>query len=123
MAPLPRAAVAPEPLQPNYDGPPLPVLFAVTTEAVARGESNTDEDPGGTPTSVKVANISSSSDQPLDLTLIAVDIPTQKTSQVSVFLTPGGRQTLGPDSGLRMDSGDQITLRSRGFHDLTETVP
>jgi hypothetical protein len=118
-----RATAAPEPLQPNYDGPPLPVLFAVTTEAASRAESNADNEPADTPSDVKIANISNSSDQPLDLTVIAVDIPTQKTSQASVLLIPGGRQTLGPDSGLRMASGNQITLRSRGFRDLIETVP
>lgn len=113
----------PEPLQPNYDGPPLPVLFAVTTEIVSRAESNADDDSAYRPTSVKLANISNSSDQPLDVTVIVVDIPTQQSSQASVFLIPGGRQALGPDSGLRMASGNQITLRSRGFHDLVETVP
>jgi hypothetical protein len=127
-APAPRALAVPETPQPNYEGPPLPVLFAVTTETVTRGESNGDEphaesESADTPTSVKRANISNASDQPLDVTVIAVDIPTQKTSQASVFLTPGGQQSLGPDAGLHMESGDQITLRSRGFHDLTETVP
>lgn len=113
----------PEPPQPNYDGPPLPVLFAVTTETVTRGESNAEEEPSDTSSRVKLANLSNSSDQPLDLTVIVVDLPTQKSSQASVFLIPGGRQSLGPDAGLRMASGNQITLRSRGFHDLIETVP
>jgi len=123
-----RAPAVPETLQPDYDGPPLPVLFAVTTESVTRGESDADQphaegEPADTPTSVKRANISNTSDQPLDVTVIAVNMPTQKTSQASLFLTPGGQQSLGPDAGLRMESGDQVTLRSRGFHDLTETVP
>ena len=127
-APPSRALAIPEPPQPNYEGPPLPVLFAVTTESVIRGEADGDQpraegEPADTPTSVKRANISNASDQPLDVTVIAVDIPTQKTSQASVFLTPGGQQSLGPDAGLHMESGDQSTLRSRGFHDLTETVP
>jgi hypothetical protein len=112
-----------EPLQPNYDGPPLPVLFAVTTETVTRGELKADDESTDTPTSVKIVNLSNSSDQPLDVTVIVVDVPTQKSSQASVFLIPGGRQALGPDAGLRMASGNQITLRSRGFHDLVETVP
>lgn len=122
-APPPRAATVAVAPQPNTDGPPLPVLFALTTESIASGETSIGGESTDTPRNVKVANLSNSSDQPLDVTLIVVDVPTQKTSQASVFLAPGGQQTFGPDSGLHLESGNQVTLRSRGYHDLIETVP
>jgi D-lyxose ketol-isomerase len=98
-------------------------LFAVTGETVRGRGPNADGEPVDPSQVVNIANIANSSDQPLALTIIAVNASTQKTAQVSLFLTPGGRQALGPDAGLRLDSGDQITLRSQGFHDFVATVP
>ncbi len=123
MTPSTRIPAVPEAPQPNYDGPPLPVLFAVTGETVRGRGPNADGEPVDPSQVVNIANIANSSDQPLALTIIAVNASTQKTAQVSLFLTPGGRQALGPDAGLRLDSGDQITLRSQGFHDFVATVP
>jgi hypothetical protein len=123
--PPPQAAAPPVP-QPNYDGPPLPVLVNIESRTVPAGRSGAEGEEGqsaDTPTSVNLATVLNSSDQPLDVTIIDVSASSRKTSQATALLAPGGRQVFGPDMGLGMESGDQITLRSRGFRDLTQTVP
>jgi len=121
--PTPQPQAAPLPPPPNDDGPPLPVLFNVASQAVPASQPDADGPPVDLPTSVNVGNILNTSDRLLRITVIDFSTSNRKTALASVLLTPGGRQNFGPDSGLNLESGDQITLRSDGFHDLTQTVP
>lgn len=120
-SPQPQASALAPP--PNYDGPPLPVLFNIASQTVPAGLPDADGQPIDTPTSVNMANLLNTSDRLLNITVIDFSASDQKTSQASMLLTPGGRLNFGPDNGLNMESGDQITLRSSGFRDLTQTVP
>jgi hypothetical protein len=104
----------------NYDGPPLPVVFVL-------GKSHVyEEEPDGGAATRKRLNegiIFNSSDKPLTLTAIEVNLPTMETSQAQFVLTPGMQKHFSVDDGLKMISGDQITLRASSFQDMTKSIP
>ncbi len=108
---------------PNYDGPPVPVLVSFTAAPAAAPGNRRRSNAGGEPPEIlrnaSVLNLLNSSDKTLELTVIDVNMSTLKTTQTSVFLPPRGSQNLGQS----MESGDEITLRSPEFQDLTQTVP
>jgi hypothetical protein len=121
---VPPSAAAPaaSPARPapeaNVGGPPLPVLFKVTQRTVRSEESAQAE-----MVNVAEAHILNPSDNPLAVTVIDVNLPTMETSRTQVMMGPNTEAHVGTDEGLTMRSGDQITLRSAGFSDLTLTVP
>jgi len=123
-APIPVAVKAAVPA-PNYEGPPLPVYLNINIEPAHRNRrrSNAGGEEPDAAKDVHVANILNSSDKALELTVIDLNPSTQKATQASVLLLPRDSQTVGQTKGLAMESGDQITLRSDGFQDLTQAVP
>jgi len=104
----------------NLDGPPLPLLVAVNPRPVSADNSADDDADGKSSNQVEILN---TSEQLLAVTVIDVNVPTQKTSSTQVLLQPNGRAHVGSEAGLAMESGDSITLRSAGFRDMTQTVP
>jgi hypothetical protein len=101
-------------------GPPLPVVLAVSSHAAPR-----DEDSDGSADSPAVArqvDIINESDQALDITVLVAD-PTQQSTRTSVFLLPHAEAHPGIESGLKIEPGDTVTLRSAGFGPVTQTVP
>jgi hypothetical protein len=98
--------------------PPLPVLL---TFAPRGGGSREDGSAGDAVMSE--AHFVNSSDKDLAITIIALDLPTQETSEAHVFLGANAEGLAGPEEGLKMHPGDRITLHSEGFMDLEFTAP
>jgi hypothetical protein len=115
-APAPPAA-APAPAQKSAVAT-LPVLFTVTQ----RTGSTDEEDSPGEPVTGE-AHLINSSDKDLAVAVIALNLSTQETSQAQVYLGANAEGHVGPSEGLKIRSGDRITLRSPGFPDLELTVP
>jgi len=96
----------PPPLD-STDGPPLPVMLAVRS-----GAPRSDSPAGDTE-----LDLVNTSDEALTITILVADAP-----KAQLFVPPGVEQHLGTDSGLDLEPGSQVTLRSSGYRQLTETV-
>jgi hypothetical protein len=115
-----RAVPAAEVMPPvSADDAPLPVLFGVATKPVVinddEGPSRREIQPDGV--------LLNSSDKRIALTVVEVNLPTMETTQAQLVLQPNGAMHFGRDRGLKMVSGDQLTLRATGYQELTKTVP
>jgi hypothetical protein len=106
-----------------YDGPDLPVVFAFSERSDYTAEENDQGDLINVSKRVKEGIITNSSDKPLTIIAIEVNIPTQDTSQTQFVLGGGAQKHFGADQGLKMISGDQMTLRSPSFKDLVQPIP
>ena len=91
----------------SSDGPPLPVMLAVRS-----GASRADS-----PDGERELDLVNNSDEALTITILVADAP-----KAQLFVPPGVEQRLGTDSGLDLEPGSQVTLRSHGYRELTETV-
>ena len=80
--------------------------------AVRSGASRADS-PGGE----RELDLVNNSDEALTITILVADAP-----KAQLFVPPGVEQRLGTDSGLDLEPGSQVTLRSHGYRELTETV-
>jgi hypothetical protein len=107
----------------NYDGPDLPVVFAFSERSLFTAEENDQGDLINVSKRVKEGIVSNSSDKPLTITAIEVNIATQDTWQTQFVLSGGAQKHFGTDQGLKMVSGDQMTLRSPSFKDLVQPIP
>jgi hypothetical protein len=114
---------APETSSSNYDGPDLPVVFAFSERSVYTSEEDADGNLVNASKRVKEGIISNSSDMPLTITATEVNIPTQETSQTQFVLGGGTQKHFGSDQGLKMISGDQLTLRSPSYRDSVQQIP
>jgi hypothetical protein len=119
-AAAPKAQEAPPS---NYDGPVLPIVFAFSDRYVYTAEDNDEGNPVNVSKRVKEGIISNSSDKPLAITMTEVNIATQETSQTQIVLGAGTQKHFGTDLGLKMISGDQMTLRSPSYRDLVQQIP
>jgi hypothetical protein len=103
----------------SAEDPPLPVIFSVSTKPVTinddEGPSRREIQPDGI--------LLNSSDKRIALTVVEVNLPTMETTQAQLVLQPNGAMHFGRDWGLKMVSGDQLTLRAAGYQDLTKTIP
>ena len=103
----------------GVDDLPLPVLFSVGTKPVTinddEGPSRREIQPDGI--------LLNSSEKRIALTVVEVNLPTMETTQAQLVLQPNGAMHFGRDWGLKMVSGDQLTLRAAGYQDLTKTIP
>ncbi len=119
--PAGRPPPLPEVPASDDNGPPLPVMLAVSSHP---GQVEDEDDPSADPhpvaRSVDIAN--TSSDQ-LVLTVLAMNEATHNPSHVVVVVRPNGQWHVGTESGLKLEPGDTVTLRSAGYHELTTTVP
>jgi hypothetical protein len=111
------AAEAPPPS--GIDDLPLPVAFNLGTRPIM---INDDEGP---PRRENQADgiLLNSSDKRIAITVIEVNLPTMETTQAELVLQPNGMMHFGHDRGLKMLSGDQLTIRAAGYQDLTKTIP
>jgi hypothetical protein len=102
---VPAPAIEVPPSEDN--GPALPVLFAISSvrSGVARQ-----------------VDVQNNSDGPLDITVVAMDGPTQERTVAQMFLPPNSEEHVGSESGLRLEPGYQVTLRSSGYRELNQTV-
>jgi hypothetical protein len=107
----------------NYDGPDLPVAFAIAERFLYTTEENDEGSMINVSKRVKEGIISNSSDKPLTITAIEVNIATQDASQTQFVLSGGTQMHFGPDQGLKMISGDQMTLRSPSYKDFVQQIP
>lgn len=98
---------------------PLPVIFSVATKPVVinddEGPSRREIQPDGI--------LLNSSDKRIALTVVEVNLPTMETTQAQLVLQPNGAMHFGRDWGLKMVSGDQLTLRAAGYQELTQNIP
>jgi hypothetical protein len=106
------------------NAPPLPVMFRVSSYPAPR-----EDDDAGTAAAAGSAGVAqrvdlfNNSSDPLSITVLAVDVPTQGTTRADLLVPPRQQAHVGSESGLKLASGYQITLRSRGYRELTQTVP
>jgi len=107
----------------NHDGPPLPVMFNIINKRMYTAEESVEGVMQNFTRQVNEAVIFNSSGEALTITVLDVDVPTQQKSQAQFVLMPGAQKHFGVDQGLKMQSGDQITLRCAGFHDLESQIP
>jgi hypothetical protein len=107
----------------NYDRPDLPVIFAFAERSLYVAEENDQGEMINVSKRVKEGVITNSSDKPLTITALEVNIPTQDTAQTQFVLSAGAQRHFGADQGLKMISGDQMTLRSPSFKDLVQPIP
>ena len=119
----PAAPKAQEAPPSNYDGPVLPIVFAFSERSVYTTEDNDEGNPVNVSKRVKEGIISNTSDKPLTITATEVNIATQETSQTQVVLGAGTQKHFGTDLGLKMISGDQMTLRSPSYRELVQQIP
>jgi hypothetical protein len=103
----------------SADDQPLPVIFTVGTRPVVinddEGPSRREIQPDGI--------LLNSSDKRIALTVVEVNLPTMETTEAQLVLQPNGAMHFGKDWGLKMVSGDQLTLRAAGYQGLTQTIP
>ena len=88
-------------------GRALPVMLAI------RAGARSAESPGG----ARELDLVNTSDDPLTIAVLIADVP-----KGEFFVPPRVEQHLGIESGLELEPGSQVTLRSPGFEELTETV-
>ena len=106
----------------NYDGPDLPIVFAFSERSIYTTEEDGDGKMVNVSKHVKEGIISNSSDKPLTITATEVNIATQETSQMQFVLGAGTQKHIGPDQGLKMIPGDQMTLRSPTYRESVQLV-
>jgi hypothetical protein len=107
----------------NYDGPELPIVFAFSERATYTAEENDEGKLVNVSKQIKEGIISNSSDKPLAITATEVNIATQETSQAQFVVSAGAQKHFGSDQGLKMISGDQMTLRSPAYKDFVQQIP
>jgi hypothetical protein len=107
----------------DYDAPELPIVFAFSTRFVYTTEENEEGNLVNASKQVKEGIVSNSSDKPLVITVTEVNIPTQETSQGQLVIGGGAQLHFGTDQGLKMISGDQITLHSPSHKDFIRIIP
>jgi hypothetical protein len=107
----------------DYDAPELPIVFAFSERFVYATEEDTEGNLVNASKRVKEGIVSNSSDKPLIITATELNIPTQETSQGQFVLAAGAQLHFGTDHGLKMISGDQITLHSPSHKDLVRIIP
>jgi len=69
------------------------------------------------------ASLMNISDDSLLVQVHIVNQSTKQSSQLAFDLAPHAEKKFGTDDGLEMNSGDQITLQSPPYRDLTREVP
>lgn len=131
QAQSPNAAVSPQPARVHtvtatqatvsggLDDPPLPVMFSLNTRPVV---INDDEGPSHR----EIQNdgiLLNSSDKRIAITVLEVNLLSMETTQAQLVLQAKGMLHFGQDWGLKMVSGDQLTLRAAGYQDVTKTIP
>lgn len=89
------------------DGRALPVMLAIRA-----GTLQAESHDGG-----RELDLVNTSDEPLTITVLVADVP-----KGDFFVPPRVEQHLGTESGLELEPGSQVTLRSPGFEDLSQTV-
>jgi len=118
-SPLRTAPAAEETPAGSADDQPLPVIFTVGTRPFVinddEGPSRREIQPDGI--------LLNSSDKRIALTVVEVNLPTMETTEAQLVLQPNGAMHFGRDWGLKMVSGDQLTLRAAGYQGLTQTIP
>ncbi len=128
-APAPVPAPAVEVPSSDDAGPPLPVMLAVTSHPSRPLDDPDDADGGddGAPTVqpgvARQVDLLNESGDLLSITVLAVNVPTQDTTRADLLLPPHAQVHAGSESGLKLGPGYQVTLRSRGYQQMTETVP
>jgi hypothetical protein len=141
QAPLPSVAAVPEslsspkrpqgvPASPsedippkNYDGPEMPLVFAAVPNTVYVKEEDADGTTRHVNKEVNEGIVMNESDKSFNITAVEVNFATMETSTAGFLLAKGAQKHFGIDDGLKMQSGDQLTLRSAGYRDMTRTIP
>ena len=68
---------------------------------------------------VDVVNISSDL---LSITVMAVNPPTGEQTLAQLLVPPNTQAHIGSESALKLEPGYAVTLRSRGYREMTTTV-
>jgi hypothetical protein len=117
------AATTKPPDTPNYEGSELPIVFAFSERSAYVAEENEAGNLVNVSKRLKEGIITNSSDKSLSIAAIEVNLPTQETSQIQLVLSAGAQKHFGTEQGLKMISGDQLTLRSASYRDSIQLIP
>jgi hypothetical protein len=116
-------AAPPEDIPPkNDDGPEMPLVFAAVPSTLYAKEEGPDGITRHVNKEINEGIVMNESDQSFNITAVEVNLATMETSTASFLLAKGAQKHFGIDDGLKMQSGDQLTLRSAGFRDMTRTI-
>jgi hypothetical protein len=107
----------------HEDGPELPIVFAFAERSIYTTEDDDQGSPVNVTKRVKEAVITNSSSETLTVTATEINLPTQESSQAQFFLGGGMQKRFGTEQGLKMNSGDQLTLRSSSYRDSVQQIP
>jgi hypothetical protein len=117
----PPAPSAPEAPSSDDNGPPLPVMLSVSSRPGQIQDDDDDRDADPNPVVRDVDIVNTSSDL-LSISVLAVDASTQKATHALVIVRPNGQAHVGTESGLKLEPGDTVTLRSKGYRESTTSV-
>ena len=101
----------------------MPLVFEAVHNTVYVKEEDADGIVRHVNKDVSEGIIMNESDHSFSITAIEVNLSTLETSKAGFLLAKGAQKHFGIDDGLKMQSGDQLTLRSAGFRDMTRTIP
>ncbi len=101
----------------------MPLVFEAVHNTVYVKEEDADGTTHHVNKEISEGIIVNESDQSFNITAIEVNLSTLETSKAGFLLAKGAQKHFGIDDGLKMQSGDQLTLRSAGFRDMTRTIP
>ena len=125
VAATPPAQVSPDESPADESALPLPMIMGFSSHPARQEE---DEEGSATVRSSATGrayqlDLVSSASTPLELTVVAVDVPTQASTRTQLFLLPRAQAHLGAPAGLVLESGYHVIVRSRGYQELEGTVP
>lgn len=105
----------------SEDKPEMPVMFTLVKTTVYVD----DENRAGAKISQDAYEgiVFNTSENTLDFTVTEVNLPTMEKSESQFTLAKGNQRHFGIAQGLKMLSGDQITLRSQAYRDIAKIIP
>jgi hypothetical protein len=118
-APAPALEVPPS----DDSGPPLPVWLRVSLVPAQNEDDEDGAPPTDRPALERQLDLFNDSGEPLQLIVLGVNALTGETTPAQVLVAPQSEAHVGSESGLKLEPGYQVSVRSRGFRELTQAVP
>ena len=103
----------------DSNGPPLPLLFNVSAHT-SIGRLVVGQPPRREVQ--RQVDVINQSDEPLDLAILETGATPAEAGQVRLMVPPRQQAHVGTEAGLKLEPGDQVTLRSKGYQEMTTTV-
>ena len=101
----------------------MPLMVRVSTQPLEEEGEKASDILTSQPSVTRQVAVLNTSDNLLNLTVMAMDAATHQTTLAQVLVPPHGQGHVGTESGLRLEPGSAVTLRSSGYQEITTTVP